>query len=96
MDASATQAWWEIAKYIGAGATFVMGIVIWRLWPAYQAEIKYSKQRDRETLEIIGALTRVVSETEARASTSHQEVLIAIQRLSDTIHQHLLNKKRHL
>ena len=92
MNDSGFSNWWEVAKYIGAGATFVLGIVVWKLWPAYQSELQYSKQRDRETLDILSALTKVVQGNDLRATEAQREVLAAIERLSDTIHTHF-NKK---
>ena len=91
--------WWEIAKYAGAGATFVLGVVLWKLWPSYQDEVKYSKQRDRETLDVLVALTKVVNDAERRSSEVHNQntegikaVLVAINRLSETIQNHLLKR----
>lgn len=70
--------WAEIAKLIGAGGAFVLGVGCWKLWIAYQVELTYSKTRDRETLTVLAAI--VNSDKEAMTVYAHgeQKILSAI------------------
>lgn len=68
------QSWFEMSKYLGAGAAFVLGIVLFKVWSAYQVEVGYSKTRDRETLTILNSLTKVIEQRQV--TDDKQESLI--------------------
>lgn len=80
--------WFEIAKYIGAGATFVLGIVCWNLWLAYKEELKYSKSRDRETLTVLSAIVDADKTNLNAHNQSELKILHAIQELKAIIIEH--------
>ena len=73
--------WFEIAKYIGAGATFVLGIAVWKLWKAYQAEVSYSKSRDKETLHVLSALTSMLKDAQAQDTLKDERLMSTIKSL---------------
>lgn len=59
--------WWDTAQKVGAGATFVLGIVVAFLWKAYLdkdkqlgVEVAYSKERDKQTLTVMLELTSLI------------------------------------
>ncbi len=79
------QSWFEVAKYIGAGGAFVLGLVAWKIWNAYQSELAYSKTRDRETLVVLNAL----GTNDRDHATRDASILEAINELKELIQRHL-------
>lgn len=91
------QSWFEIAKYIGAGGAFVLGVVCWKLWGAYREEVTYSKTRDRETLTVLAAMASQSKDISNMKERREDRILQAIHDLKQTILSH--NKivvKKHL
>lgn len=84
--------WFEIAKYIGAGATFVLGPVAVALWRAYQGEVTYSKTRDRETLTLLQTLSTRIDDD----SKSNAQILTAITDLRDLVVEHLASHNENI
>lgn len=82
------QQWFEIAKYIGAGGAFVLGIGCWQLWMAYRAEIAYSKTRDKETLTVLSAMVNTDKEMLFEGTRREDRILNAIDSLKNIILQH--------
>lgn len=101
--------WWDTAQKVGAGATFVLGVVVCFLWKAYLdkdkqlgAEVSYQKDRDKQNLTVMLELTNLVktmdqrdtkSADETKASTG--EVLKAIGELKNLIIQHMAAAQTH-
>lgn len=99
--------WWDVAQKVGAGATFVMGVVLCFLWRAYQAkdaqltsEVAYSKERDKQTLTVMLELTTLIKGMDVRDSKSSDRldagvtaILSSISELKHTIREHFLSKK---
>ncbi len=83
------KSWFEIAKYVGAGGAFVLGVISWKLWAAYQEELKYSKTRDRETLTVLNSLTTTMSQTDKSQIDRDTTLQRAIDSLSELIREHL-------
>ena len=93
--------WWDVAQKIGSGAAFVLGIGIYFVWRAYTGEVKYSKERDRQTLEMLMKLTTVIDGMEKRdekAAATHdetkRELLAAIGDLKETIVTHFARTRK--
>ena len=87
--------WWDIAQKVGSGAAFVLGVAVVYLWRAYLGEVKYSKERDKQTLEVLIKLTTIVEgierrddRTEIRHEETKKALLEAIADLKDTITNH--------
>ncbi len=76
------KSWFEIAKYIGAGGAFVLGIVAFLLWKAYQKELDYSKTRDRETLNVLAVLV-----------SGDSNLMKTVEEVRDLIRRHLEKDK---
>lgn len=99
--------WWDVAQKVGAGATFVMGVVLCFLWRAYQAkdaqlssEVAYSKERDKQTLTVIMELTtliRGIDERDKKAASDGQmgtaEILKSIQELKSLVREHFISHR---
>ena len=93
--------WWDIAQKVGSGAAFVLGIGVWAVWKAYREEVTYSKDRDRQTLEVLLKLTKITEGIDKRdemseryQSDSKRELLEAIRDLKTTIIAHF-DKRQH-
>lgn len=84
-----------MAKWLGAGATFVLGIVVWVLWPAYREEVQYQRQRDKEISAVLENLTKILAEDTRNDSilnkditTSLNELKVSMKDLADLIRNH--------
>ena len=82
-------AWWDVAKYVGAGGAFVLGIVCWKIWQAYQEEVKYSKQRDRETLTVLAEMVKEDAALATKLDHNKDQVLSAVADLKSTVLRHM-------
>lgn len=74
--------WFEVAKYIGAGATFVLGPACWILWKALREEMSYSRTRDRETLTVLASISDLIrtgQDGQARLSAAVHELTEMVQ-----------------
>jgi hypothetical protein len=65
------QQWLTLATQLGNGVTFVLGIVVYKLWQTLQDEQRYCRERDKETLTVLNHLTKVLDEILARMRESH-------------------------
>lgn len=95
-----TAEWWDIARYVGAGGAFVLGITSHLLWKAFREEVAYTKARDKETLNVLMTLTNVIKEGDSSGSRRSdsmtaglQELRHAIEKLDGTIQTHILKKQ---
>ena len=93
--------WLDVAQKVGSGTAAALGIGFIYLWKAYQIEIKYSKDRDNQTLTVLNKLTAVVERVEIRDSESHMlqkehtaTILEAITDLRSLILQHYLRSQK--
>lgn len=77
--------WWTIAQNIGAGATFVLGVVVYCLWARLSGEWDYSRKRDKETLDVLNGINQLISSGEREAETHADKLLAAIQLCQTTI-----------
>ena len=84
--------WFEIARYVGAGGAFVLAIMSWKLWTAYQAELSYSKSRDRETLTVLNTLMATLKDERLSDLRREDKLMMAIQELKEIILSHSLTK----
>lgn len=76
--------WWEIAKYVGAGGCFVLGIVCWKLWGKIEEdEEKKSKLQDERRQDAIEAV-QIISE--------FRNTLEAMDRSGGERHNQLITK----
>jgi hypothetical protein len=90
--------WWDTAQKVGAGATFVLGIVVFVLARAYSdkdkalaSEVVYSKDRDKQTLTVmleLTALIRGIDQRDKETAGSTAVVIAAIADVKATILQH--------
>lgn len=85
--------WWEIAKYVGAGGAFVLGIVCWKLWSAYREEVTYSKQRDRETLTVLAEMIKEDAALTTKLDNHQTQLIQAITELRNTVIAHMQSSK---
>lgn len=79
------QTWFEIAKYIGAGGAFVLGVGCWKIWVAYRDEVTYSRTRDRETLTVLAAIAEVNKSNDMTLTMREDRLLAAINELKSLI-----------
>ena len=89
------QSWFEIAKYVGAGGAFVLGIGVWKVWTAFQIELSYSKARDRETLNVLAALTAVIKDESITDARHEDKILSAINELKAIVVAHFGKFDKH-
>ena len=89
--------WIDIAQKIGSGTAAVLGIGFIYLWKAYQIEIRYSKERDTQTLTVLNKLTSVVERSEMRDNEAHitqkeqtVTILAAVAELRQLVLNHYL------
>ncbi len=94
--------WWDTAQKVGAGATFVLGIVVAFVWKAYLdkdkqlgAEVLYGKERDKQTLTVMLELTALIKgidqQNKVDASVFQSGIaslLAAIADVKNTVIQH--------
>lgn len=82
------QAWWEIAKDIGAGATFVLGPLVYFLWNAWGKDRDYIREADKNTLKILSELTNMMQADGKDGERRQAELLKAIQHSVESIKAH--------
>ncbi len=54
------QQWLQLTSQLGAGVTFVLGIVVYKLWQRLSEETDYCRQRDKEVTGVLNHLTSVL------------------------------------
>lgn len=91
---------WDVAQKVGSGGFVVASVIIYKLWPSYQAELAYSKDREKQTLTVLLELTTLIRGLDAHdkdAVSRHVEstktVMDAIGKLSSLIERHLEKSK---
>lgn len=89
MDPNQLGSWWAIAREIGAGASFILGIVAYCLWFRLSSEQDYSRKRDKETLDVLNSISQLVSQGEREAETHADKVLAAVASCQTTILSHI-------
>ena len=77
--------WMTVATFVGPGGALICGFVSWKLWNAYQAEIEYSKLRDKETMTVLGTLTTLLKEEQERIKQEGSEVCRSLQEFKNAI-----------
>ena len=82
------QSWWEIAKDVGAGATFVLGPLVYFLWTAWTKDRDYIREADKNTLKILSELTNLMQADGKDGERRHGEVLKAIQQSVESMKAH--------
>lgn len=83
------QAWWEICKIAGAGASVVLGPVAWILWKAHEKDNEYIRESDKNTLTVLGNLARLLETDSKDGTTRHTELLGAIKQSVELIKAHI-------
>lgn len=90
------EAMYEIAKSFGAGAAFLLTVACYVIWNAYREELKYSRERERETLTVLSTLTNSLKDISKDGTLRDDKILEAtknilhlIESLQSTILRHL-------
>ena len=95
-DVAQTSQWFEIAKYIGAGATFVLGPISYLLWGAYREEVAYSKLRDKETLNVLASLTKVIQDDSAKGEREENSLKNEMKDLKNSVNELIRTIREHV
>lgn len=99
--------WFELAKALGPGASFILGVVVWAQWrkaisddKKAAEEEKYQRERDDKMREVLVGLTGMLRDLAKDGNTEKERMFEnlnkiegAIDTLQRCITEHLLRQK---
>lgn len=81
--------WWDICQLGGAGVAVALGPMCWMFWKRIEADTQYIRTQDRNTLEVLNELTRVLDAASTSNVTNFGDLKAAIGDAVDTIRGHI-------
>lgn len=84
-ELSALEQWFELAKDIGAGATFVLGPMAWLFWKRMNADDTYIREMNKTSIDTLNTLTATINNMAIETDSKYEKVAECIRQLTDLI-----------
>ena len=83
------RAWWDIVQLAGAGAALVLGPAAYIFWKRIQDDTVYLRDSDKNTLRVLGELTKLLEAQVKEDENRHTNIIAAVATAVDHIKGHI-------